>query len=805
MESLLQDLRFGFRMLRKNPSFTAVAVITLALGIGANTAIFSLVQGILLRSLPYRQPDRLVSITGSYPRGAFAAMREQIRSAEVAAYAEGHEFNLTGSGEPVRLKATLVSSELFSVLGVAPRLGRAFQPGEDLAGHGQVLVLSNALWQGRFGGDPNIVGRVISLDGVPREVVGVMPPEFRFPSSATDIWVPLEIDPRNVISYWASDFMPVIGRLHDGVSVEQASAEARLFQSHVRALFPWPMSKGWNADVSVLPLQTAMVQDTRSRLIILLAAVALVLLIACANVANLTLSRESARAREIAIRASLGAGRNRIVRQLLTESLVIAAAGGVLGFLLAGLGLSVLKSSLPADTPRLSEVIIDWPVLLFTAALAVATGIISGLAPALQSVRTEPAGRLHTGGRGSATSISRSLRAALVIGELSLAVVLVCGAGLLIRSLWALSHVDPGFLSEHVVTAHITPNESFCNDVPRCVGFYRSLTGKVQSLPGVNGAALISTLPLNGRVSKRSVDIENDRTPPGESLPLFWMNAVSSGYFQLMGIPVLRGRSFTEADSSGAAVAMVSESTARRWLGDDPLGKHLHLSGQDDWYTVVGVVPDLKAYDLARSIPDWMNGTLYLPYGPKSTMESGRVPSEMTLAVRTAASAPQMQDLIQRTVAALNADTPVTEVKTMPAVVSEAISGPRSVTLLFTSFAGLALVLGIVGIYGVISFFVGQRTREIGIRMALGARRRDVVNMVMEEGLILAVTGVGAGLGAAFVLTRFLQSLLFGVTATDPLSFSGVAILFALVALAACYIPARRASQVDPMIALRYE
>jgi putative ABC transport system permease protein len=535
--------------------------------------------------------------------------------------------------------------------------------------------------------------------------------------------------------------------------------------------------------------------------------VALVLLIACANVANLTLSRAILRGKEIALRFSLGASRHRIARQLIAESILLAAVGAALGLLLAAGGLSLLKSTFPADTPRLSSVALDWHALLFAAALAIVTGIALGIAPALESLRTDLTEPLKSGSRGTTHSGSRRLRAALVIGELALAVLLVSGAGLLIRSLWALSHIDPGFRSENVLTARITPNESFCQDSGRCFSFYRELVSQAGSLPGVSDAALISTLPLGGTVHKRSINVEGYTPTPSEPEPLLWLNTVSPGYFRAMRIPVLRGREFSAADTSGnPRVAIVSAETARRfWPGQDAVGKHIRLLRENDWATIVGVVADVRAYDLRHNMPDWMQGVFYIPYPPGATMETGNVPAEMTLVMRSASDQLQLGESIRRLTSSLNQDTPVAEIKPMPAILSAAISAPRSVTSLFTAFAALALVLGIVGIYGVVSFFAGQRTREIGIRMALGAQRRDVLGLVLREGLSMTLVGIGAGLISALMLTRFLSALLYGVSATDPLDFVGVAVLFALVALVASYIPARRATRVDPVVALRNE
>jgi predicted permease len=813
LEDLLQDLRHGARLLRRNPGFTFIAVLTLALGIGANTAIFSLVNGVLLRPLPYPHPEQLISVTGtypnypSYPKGALVALRAQSRSMDLAGYVEGYQFNLTGLGDPIRLNGTLVSAELFSVLGADAAIGRTFHAGEDLVGQNSYVILSQSLWQRRFASDPNIIGHSINLEGVARQIVGVMPRDFRFPSPQSDVWIPLDMDSRNTSAYWAGDFMPVIGRLHPGATTQQADAEIRLLQSQLPPLFPWPMPTSWNASASAVSLQAGLASDVRTRLLILLVAVALVLLIACANVANLTLSRASVREKEIAIRASMGAARHRVVRQLITETVLLAAIGGVLGLFFAGIGVSLLKSALPADTPRLTEVAIDWRVLLFTAVLVIFTGIVSGIAPAFQSSRAELAESLKAGSRGATVSTSRRVRSILVIAELALAVLLVSGAGLLIRSLYALSHVNPGFRSENVLTARVTPNESFCSEPGRCFSFYHDLLGGVRALPGIRDAGLVSTLPLDGRVTKRSADVENYLPTNDKPAPLFWLNAVSPGYFSTMRISVLRGREFTEADTTGnPRTAIISAETARRfWPGQDAVGKHLRFLGQNDWCTIVGVASDVRGYNLRQNTPDFMDGLVYVPYGPGATLENGSVPAEMTLVIRSATTAPQLEQSLRGLASSLNPEAPVSEVKSMPTILTDATSAPRSMTALFGAFAALALIIGIIGIYGVISFFVGQRTREIGIRMALGAQRRDVLKLVVNEGLSLTLTGIVVGLLAAFALTRFLGTLLYGVSATDPLDFAAVAALFAVVALAACYIPARRAMRVDPLVALRYE
>jgi predicted permease len=807
MTSLLQDVRYAFRQLRKSPGFTVIAVLTLALGIGANTAIFSLVDGILLVPLPYSKPEELVSVTGTYPRGGFVAMREQLHTMDVATYAEGHEFNLTGMGDPVRLTGTLVSAELFSVLGARPELGRTFNPGEDVAGQDNYVVLSHALWQQRFGSDASIIGRAIEIEGASRQVLGVMPATFRFPSPKAQIWIPLHNDPRSTVGYWATDYMPVVGRLRPGATLQQAHAEIRMFQAHVGELFPFRMPSEWNADVSVVHLQNNMVADVRARLLMLLGAVGLILLIACANVANLMLSRAASREKEIGIRSALGAGRSRIARQLLTESVVLASLGGLLGLTFAAAGISLLKFALPANTPRLMDVHLDWRVLAFTGGLSVLTGLVFGLAPALQSSRSALTESLKSGGRGATLAVSQWLRGSLAVAEVGFAALLIIAAGLLIRSFWVLSHVNPGFQPEHIVTARITPNESFCSDAQRCLAFYRSLLDQAQASPGVSGAALVNTLPLGGRVAKRSVDIANFTGAPGQPSPLFWMDAVTPGYFHVMDISLTSGRSFSDGEMSGnPPVAIVNAETAQRfWPGQDAVGQHVRLVGETNWRTVVGVAANVRAFDLQTTIPRWIKGTVYVPYSPTSTAEDRRIPAEMTIAVRTSSDESQVEAMLQRIVTSLNHDVPVSEVKSMGAVLSEAVSTPASTTSLFVTFAGLALALGMIGIYGVLAFLVSKRTREIGIRIALGAQRHDVLWLVMREGAKFSLIGIALGLAAAFAFTRLLSSELYGVSSADPMTYAGVAIVMAMVTLLASYIPTRRAMRVDPLIALRGE
>ena len=811
LEDLFGDLRFGVRMLRKSPNFTAVGVLTLALGIGANAAIFSVVNGVLLRTLPYTQPDRLVSITDSFPQGALVAMRSNLRSMEVAGYWDGQELNLTGLGDPVRLYGTAVSANFFSLLGVRPKLGRSFLPGEDQPGKDRIVMLSHALWEQKFGGKPDMIGRSITLEGESREIVGVMPQGFQIAASQAQFWVPLRLNSRAVGAYWGAGFMPVIGRMQAGVTLQQARAELQSYIPRMRTMFPWKMPDALWAGSNVVPLQTALVGDAAAKLIILLGATSLVLLIACVNVANLYLARASVRQKEMVVRAALGAGRWRICRQLLTESVLLSITGGGLGLLLAIKGASWLKSILPVDTPRLATVSVDWRVMAFTAGIAVITGFLFGIAPALRASRCNLTGALKTGWQHSMAGPSHRLRGALVITEVGLAVVLVIGAGLMVKTLWELAHVYPGFRSESIVTARITPNEGFCADFERCRSFYDDLLERTCTLPGVLDAALTNVLPLEGRFTGFAAGFEDHPQDLRDPAPVVFETIITPRYLRLMGIPLLRGRAFTAADSAPDAqpVALVTMSTARKyWTNQNPIGKRVKRVWASDWSTVVGVVGDVNEYSLAAKLPDYADGAIYEPYGNAiraAARLSMRQPTDMTLVLRTARDQISVPGELRDTVLSLNADVPVSKIRTFEVVISESEAGPRSTAWLFSIFAALALVLGVIGIYGAVSYSVAQRTSEIGLRMALGASPSDILRLVVGQGAQLALLGVAAGIACAFAVTRVISSLLFGVTPRDPMTFTLVGILFAAVGVLACIIPARRAMRVYPTVALRYE
>ncbi len=797
--------------MRKSPGFTAVAVITLALGIGANTAISSLVNGVLLQPLQFPQQDRLVQLTDSYPEGAVVAMRTGFRTMDVAGYRDGEEMNLTGLGEPIRVHGTAVSANFFSVVGVRPERGRIFLDAEDQPGRDHVVILSEGLYQRLFGSNTDTVGRSITLEGVSREIVGVMPAEFQLSSSKTEFWIPLHLDPSAVGAYWGGGFMPVVGRLHLGATMEQANAEFRAKVPQLRRMFPWRMPDALWASVSVDSLRDSLVGDVKTKLLVLLGAISLVLLIACVNVANLLLARAAARQREIALRAALGAGRWRVCRQLLTESVLLGVAGGTVGVLLALAALPWLKAILPADTPRLASVGVEWHVLAFTAGVSILAGLVFGIAPAFLSSRADLTTAIKVGCQRSIAAAGERLRSALSISELSLAVIVVISAGLLVKSLWELSRVRPGFQTRSILTARVTPNQSFCKAAARCRNFYSDLLEHVEAHAGVEGAAIVNVLPLSGRTALFSADVEDHPRNPSDPAPPIFESVVSPEYFRILSIPILRGRGFTMADMDPGAmpVGLITDATAKKfWPNEDPVGKHVKRVFEKDWTTIIGVVGDVNESSMAYRLPDFVEGAIYRPYG-NSSGASGwfapTQPAEMTLVVRGASASGSLATDVRRIVASINPDVPLSEIQTLTTVVDQSLAAPRSTMFLFAIFAGLALVLGLVGVYGVISYGVTQRVPEMGVRIALGAQKRDVMWLILRQGGRLALIGVVIGITGAVFAARLLSSLLFAVSATDTLTYAAVSVLVMMAALLASYIPARRAMEVDPMVALRSE
>lgn len=810
-EDLVQDLRFAARMVVRNPGFALVIVLTLALGIGANTAIFSLVNATLLQPPPYAAPDRLVGVWDmTSPKGGVLGYQQRLQTIDMGAYTSDTGFNLSGHGEAVRLNGSAVSSNLLPLLGIRPALGRIFRTGDETPGRSRLVILSHGLWETNFGGDPTIVGRTITLDDSAREVVGVMPPDFRFPTSTTQLWVPIEFNTADSKSLWGPFLYVMIGRLRPGADLAQARAEFKTVLPQVIQSYPWPMGNAYGSWADIVPLREHSVADVRTTLLLLLGAVFLVLMIACANVANLLLARSAVRQREIAIRTALGARRLRIIRQLLTESVLLSMLGGVFGCLLSYLTLTALKAMLPVSATGPAHVAIDGRVLAFSAVLSILTGLAFGLAPAWQTAKTEIEQTLKANAQSAGTSEKKSrLSASLVVVEVALAMVLVSGAGLLIKSLWALSQLNPGFKPDHLLTARVTPTAEFCRQKNSCLGFYRDLLGSLRGLPGVKDAAVADSVPLTGLpVTVLAVE---DRPEFSTNSPFqVWEFQISPQYLSTMEIPLLRGRTFTEFDDRDSPlVVMVSKSLAQiLWPGQDPIGKRVKPSWQPQWRMVVGVVDDVVKY---KALPgkrwsqwaDSIKGDVYFPAAQGIVTQ----PTQLTAVVR-ATGGTDLSGLgreFSSAVASLNPAIPVSEMHTMDELVSESVSSSRSVMWLFVIFAGLALSLGVVGIYSVMSYSVSQRTREIGIRMAMGADRRDVLKMVLRRGSLLTITGVLLGALSAFALTRLMTSLLYGVRPADPITLLLVSAAVITAAMVATYIPSHRATKVDPTVALKYE
>jgi predicted permease len=807
IENLWQDLKYAARMLRRSPGFTALAAISLALGIGGNAAMFSLVNALLIRPLPYFQPERLVGITSAYPKAGLALFQQESRTMEVASVSADSEFNLTGAGEAVRLMGSVTSANLFSLLGTPVEMGRAFEPGEDRPGRDALVILSHSLWKTKFYGDPRVIGRMITLNGVNRLVVGVMPAAFSFPSPRVELWVPARVDPSNVQEYFAYDFVPLIARLRGGATIAQAQGEVRAMTAQLYSMFPWVMPRNWNMDSRVISLQEYIVGDVRRKLLILLSCVGIVLLVACTNVASLLLARATARRKEMALRAALGAGRFRIVRQLLTESVLLAGSGAALGLLLAVAALSVFRSVLPHDLPGVANVTIDGNVAAFVAGLALVTGLAFGIAPALSASQIDLNQTIRGGGQRSARSFWVQFRGWLIAAEVALTVVLLVAAGLLTRSMRALVETNPGFNAEHVLTVRIAPNQSFCNDRGRCIALYDDLLRRARGIPEVADVAVANTVPLDGEFAGIPVDVEN-HIKTADFLPMLWAGAISADYIKLMRIHVLAGRGFTESDGANSApVVLISASTARRfWPGESAVGKHVKPTWDDQWRTIVGVVSDVRQYDLTNRTPDWITGAMYMPYA-QSVQIDHQFPAAMDLVVRTAAGADvtRVAQEIRGLAVDENPNVPVSVVEPMDSIVSGSVSGFRATMGVLLSFAMTALLLAAIGTYGLVSHSVAQRSYEIGVRIALGASKPSIVGLILGQSLRFVAGGVVAGVGAAVVFARFLSSLLYGVGATDPVTFAGVILFLFGIAAIASSAPALKAARMDPLKSLRMD
>ncbi len=813
MGTLIQDLKFALRMLAKNPGFTAAVVWTLALGIGANTAMFSMVHGVLMRPLPFKDPGRLYTlwernVKMGYEQNApaaanFADWRDRNKVFEqMAAFDASRTFNLAGSGNPERVDGAAVLPSLFELLSVEPVLGRTFSSGEDQLGQDRVVLLSYGLWQRRFNADRSIVGKSITIDGRSCTVIGVMPPGFQFPGDTgtilniytappAQLWVPLALKPGAWLAR-SAHYLQVIARLKPVGTLGQAQAEMNSIEQQLVKEYP---REYIGSDVKLVPLHAQVVGGFRSALLVLFGAVVFVLLIGCANVANLLLARATSRRREVAIRSALGASRLRLVRQLVTESLALALMGGALGVPTATWGISLLRLILPDNFPRSAEIRIDGSVLIFTVFASVATGLIFGLAPAFQASRTHLTESLKEGERGAEGFARNRLRSVLVVAEVALGLILLIGTGLMLRSFVRLQEVDPGFKPDHLLTMEISlPEARYPN--PQKVALFARLLERVRALPGVQSAGAIGHLPLGGDIESYAMGVEG--RPP---LPNQYANpdchVVMPGYFEAMKIPLVEGRYFQERDGAQSPhVLIINEVVARNvFAHESPIGKRLQMGFNGFTGEIAGVVGSTRHLALDSAPME----EVYAGY-PQAPFWN-----TMTLTIRTTSAPLAFSRAVRELVLGIDKDQPVSKVRNMDEVMDASVSAPRFRALLLGLFGLAALFLAAIGIYGVMSYSVSQRRREIGIRIALGAAQPEVIKLVLRQGLALTLAGLGIGLLGALGLTHLLSGMLYKVRPTDPLTFAGVALLLTAISLLACYIPARRATKVDPMVALRYE
>jgi predicted permease len=809
---MLKDLKFALRQLRKSPGFTLTAVLTLALGIGANTAIFSLVDSIMLRPLPFPQQDRLARIVYStgevFPKGWIRALGEHSDSFRaISGFGADVESNVAGTDSSDRVFGAGVMANAFDTLGIHPALGSFFTQNEGIAGRDLVVVLSYGYWQQRFGQNPDVIGQTIRVDGISRRIIGVMPAGVRFPYADTQFVTPVAFKGGDPLDPWRPFDLRMFGRLKDGVSPAQGQAELRRLHAALLPLFPWRMPDTWASETTVVPLLESEVGASRPRLLLLFGAVALILLIACANVANLMLARAAGREREMAIRGALGASSGRLIRQLLSESLVLGAVAGVAGLAVAAASLRGLVQLLPADTPRMNEIALHWPVFLFAAVASLLTGFIFGLIPALKMASPNLRGMLGSGSRAVAGKASQfRLSMALVIGQIGLSVVVITAAGLLLHSLYSLTKVDPGFRTARVVTAEVSLDATACQEKGRCHGFFTTLLNDAQGIAGMEAVALTDSLPLSGQDDNYTYDAEGHPREARQEAFMATGRTVSAGYFDALGMHLMKGRMLTNQDESGSSHAVViNQSMAERlWPHQDPLGRHIidvkdestpAVWNKDAAAVVVGVVSNTHGGGLAGGFDD----EVYLPM-----TTTGEQPV-MYVLLRTRASAAEAAAALRDAVAKLDPAVPVTRVRSLNEVVAASVSAPRSLAILLLSFGALALLIGSVGVYSLIAYVVSWRTREIGIRLAMGAMRWQIVGPIVKQSLLLAVGGSVAGLVVAALLMQFLRSFLFGVSALDPLTFCTVPVVMLLLAMFAASIPARRAASVDPMETLRNE
>jgi predicted permease len=811
---MLNDLKFALRQLLKSPGFTLTAVLTLALGIGANTAIFSLVDSIMLRPLPFPEQDRLAKIEygigeiGFFPKGWIRALGEHSASfAAFSGFGADEESNVAGADSSDRVFGAEVMSNAFDTLGIHPALGSFFTHEDEQAGRDSVVVLSYGYWQQRFAQDPNVIGQTLRIDGLSRRIVGVMPAGVRFPYGDTQFVTPVAFKGGDPLDPWRIFDLRIFGRLKDGVTPAQAQAELHRLHTTMLPLFPWRMPDAWAADLAVVPLLESEIGATRPRLLLLFAAVGLILLIACANVANLMLARAAGREREMALRGALGASSGRLIQQLLSESVLVGGLAGIAGLLAAAASLQGLVRLLPADTPRLNEISLDWRVFLFAGVASLLTGFIFGLIPALKMASPNLQGALRASSRGVAGKASQfRVSMVLVMGQIGLSVVVITSAGLLLHSLYSLSKVDPGFRTERVITAEVSLDTTACRQAGRCNAFFTRLLNDAQGIAGTESVALTDSLPLSGRDNNYVYDAEAHPRDARQGPLLATGRTVSPDYFATLGLRLMQGRLLVRQDESGSSHAVViNQSMAQRlWPNQDPLGRHV-IDVRDEpapaiWdrekaSVVVGVVSNTHGGSLASGFGD----EVYLPMDTK-----GEQPV-MSVLLRTRVGTSEAAEELRRVVKEIDPSVPVTRVRSLNEVVAASVSAPRSLAILLLSFGALALLIGGVGVYSLIAYVVSWRTREIGIRLALGALRWQIVGAIVKQSLLLALGGSAAGLFVAALLMQFLRSFLFGVRVLDPVTFCAVPALMLMLALIAAWVPARRAAAVDPMETLRNE
>jgi putative ABC transport system permease protein len=814
MDSFWQDLRYSLRVIRRNPGFVAIAVVALALGIGANTAIFSVVDAVLFRALPYKNPSELIWATNFIPQqnaglvfaDIYSAWRKQSHSfTDLAAYSSGADFTLTGAGQAERLHGASITANFFPVLGISPRIGRGFSAEEDRPGGPNAVLLTETLWRNRFGSDPGVIGRVISLDNSPYTVVGVLAPEFQFlDNTNVDLLVPFQLSESSVTQSQGRitvriQALRIVARLRPGMTASAAQTDLAGITKVVLPALPGGFTRMFaNAQTQVFSLHEHEVGNVQRKLYILLGAVGFVLLIACANVANLQLARSVAREKEVAIRGALGAGRARIAQLLLTESSVVALTGGIVGLGLAAGAVKLIRYYGPPNIPHLLTARLDFRVLLFTLGIALLTGLLFGLAPIFAAFRVSLNDTLkESGGQGGANAGARRPQKALMVLETALSLVLFVGAGLLIRSFLRLTAIAPGFTPDSVLTARVSLPLNEYQTPEQQRAFFQQLVERAQALPGVTSASVAQALPLQIVQMMMSIMIEG-QTPDEmsrSSMPVAGVDIVTPGYFTALKIPLISGRYLDERDGTNATrAAVVNQAFVRQFFPhDNPLDKRIQL-GPQGLTVIVGVVTDTKQRNLTSDVTP----EIFAPLAQWAT------PS-MTLAIRTSVDPLSLVSALRKVVTDLDANVPLYNVQTMNDLLSVQVASQRFYAAVLGAFAGLAVLLAAVGIYGVMAYAVGQRTHEIGVRMALGAERADVLRMVLRQGLGLSLLGVAIGLGASFGLTRLLKTMVFGVTTTDPATFTIVTAILVAVALIACWIPARRATKVDPVIALRYE